>query len=93
MRGDIRSGWKKDGLTLTLDVTIPTGSQAEVNVPTMGLKNVVVAESGNTVFSDGAYVSGAAGISRATLEPNYVAFDIGSGTYSFRLTGQPHRSP
>jgi len=88
VRGEIASGWKKDGNSLTLDVTIPTGARAKVSVPTMGLKNVAVAEGGKAVFSRGAYVTGVAGISGASRSTDCVSFDVGSGTYSFRLTGQ-----
>ena len=54
----------------------------------MGLKETAVAESGKTVFQDGAYVAGVSGISGASRSTDYVTFDIGSGTYSFRLTGR-----
>jgi len=88
VRGVIASGWKKDRHSLTLDVTIPVGSRAKLSVPTMGLKNVAVAESGKTVFRNGAYVIGVAGISGASQSTDYVTFDVGSGAYSFRLTGR-----
>jgi len=88
VRGVIRSGWKKDGHSLTLDVTIPAGSRAKVSVPTMGLNGAAVAESGKTVFRNGAYVAGVAGINGASRSTGYVTFDVGSGVYSFRLTGK-----
>ncbi len=104
VRGVIASGWKRDAHSLTLDVTIPAGSRAKVSVPTMRLNSVAVAESGKTVFRDGvprreghgvphragsgAYVAGVAGISGASRSTDYVTFDVGSGAYSFRLTGQ-----
>jgi len=88
VQGVIASGWKKDGNALTLDVTIPAGAGANVSVPTMGLKSVAVAEGGKTVWKDGAYVAGVVGISGASQSADYVAFDVGSGSYSFRLTGQ-----
>jgi alpha-L-rhamnosidase len=88
VRGVIRSGWKKGPRSLTLDVTIPAGSRAKVSVPTTGLANVAVTESGKTVFRDGAYVPGVAGIGGASRSADYVTFDVGSGAYSFRLTGR-----
>jgi alpha-L-rhamnosidase len=88
VRGVIRSGWKKERRSLTLDVTIPTGSNAKVSVPTVGLKNVSVTESGKTVFEGGAYRTGAVGISGAIQSTEYVTFHVGSGVYSFRLTGR-----
>jgi len=88
VQGVIESGWKKDGRSLALKATIPAGSRAKVSVPTMGLKNLTVTESGVTVFKDGAYVTGVAEISGASQSTNYVTFDVGSGAFSFRLTGQ-----
>jgi len=72
VRGVIRSGWKKDGRSLTLDVTIPPGSRANVSVPTMNLKNVAVSESGKTVFGNGACVTGVAGIIGGAESADYV---------------------
>ena len=88
VRGPIASAWKKETNSLTLDVTIPAGSTAKASVPTMGLENVAVTESGTPVFRSGAFVSGAAGISGASKDGGYVTFDVGSGYYSFRLTGK-----
>ncbi len=88
VRGVIASGWKKDGRSLTLDVTIPAGAQAKVSVPTMRLRNIAITESGKIVFGDDTYIAGVTGISGATRGADHVTFDIGSGTYSFRLTGQ-----
>ena len=88
VHGVISSGWKKDGNGLTLDVTIPTGARAKVSVPTMGLKNVGIAEGGKTVWKNGTYMAGVAGINGASQDDDRVAFDAGSGSYSFRLTGQ-----
>ena len=88
VHGVISSDWKKDGNGLTLDVTIPTGARAKVSVPTMGLKNVGIAEGGKTVWKNGTYMAGVAGINGASQDDDRVAFDAGSGSYSFRLTGQ-----
>jgi len=85
VRGVIKSAWKKDGNSLTLDVTIPAGTRAKVSVPTMGLKDPAVSESGRRVFQDGTYVAGVAGIRGATRSDEYVTFDVGSGVYVFRL--------
>ena len=88
VQGAITSGWKKDGNALTLDVTIPMGARAKVSVPTVGLKNVAVAEGGKMVWENGAYVAGVVGISGASQSADSVAFDVGSGAYSFRLAGE-----
>jgi alpha-L-rhamnosidase len=71
-----------------MDVTIPANTTAKVSVPTMGLGNVGVTESGKAVWKDGSYVGGVAGISAGSGTADYVTFDAGSGSYSFHLTGR-----
>jgi alpha-L-rhamnosidase len=62
----------------------------------MGLENVsersgeakrlfTIKESGKTLFHDGSYVDGVAGITGGSEDTNYVTFDVGSGSYSFDL--------
>ena len=85
VRGEVKSSWVRDGDELRLDVTIPTNSQAKVSIPKMGLENVTIKESGKTLFHDGSYVDGVAGITGGSEDTNYVTFDVGSGSYSFDL--------
>ena len=87
VRGVIRSGWKKDGNSLTLEVTIPAGASAKVSVPTLGLEEVTVTEGGKTVWKDGGYRSTVAEVTGGAESADYVTFDVGSGTYRFELTG------
>jgi alpha-L-rhamnosidase len=91
VRGTVASGWRKDGNSLILNIAIPVGSEAKVRIPTMGLKNIVLSVDGETVFRDGAYVSSVAGVRGASQSTSLVTFDVGSGAYSFRLTGRLHR--
>ena len=56
VRGRITSGWRREGGTLTLDVTIPEGAQAEIWCPGRAAATPVGAkllrtESGSQVFS------------------------------------------
>ena len=83
----IRSGWKKDGNSLTLEVTIPAGASARVSVPTLGLEDVIVTEGGKTVWKDGGCTSAVAGITGGAESDDYITFVVGSGTYRFELTG------
>ena len=45
-------------------------------------------ESGRVIWEKGQYVSGDVGIAKVMEEHNDIAIDVGSGDYSFRLTGQ-----
>jgi len=85
VRGEVKSTWKKDGNGLRLDITIPVNSQAKVSVPKMEYQNVAITESGKAIFHDGSYVGGVAGITDGSEGANYVTFDVGSGSYNFKL--------
>jgi alpha-L-rhamnosidase len=88
IRGPVAVHWRKNDRSLAMDVTIPANTTATVSVPTLGLKEVVVAESGKVIWKDGSFVDGAAGVTAGSRTPDYVTFDVGSGDYSFRLTGK-----
>lgn len=87
VRGMISSSWEKADESLTLEVTIPVNSRAKVSVPKMELENVAISESGKTIWKDGSYVNGVAGITDGSSSADYVTFDVGSGSYFFKLGG------
>jgi len=87
VRGMVSAGWKKADGSLTLDVTIPVNSEAKVSVPNIGLKNVTVEEGGKVIWKDGSYISGVTGITDGNESADYVAFGVGSGSYSLKLSG------
>ena len=80
--------WARGDNVLEIDVTIPVNSQAKVHLPKLGMRNVVVAESGKTMYKTAELVSTTAGISAATEDGEHVTFDVGSGSYAFRLSGR-----
>ena len=89
IRGTVSSSWTHVPDGVTLKVTIPVGSDARVLVPRPEeLTGFVIEENGHVVWEKGHFVSGDPGISNAIEEENDFAFDVGSGDYSFRLTGQ-----
>ena len=103
VRGEISSHWRifgrrqspTDGVggkqserSISLEVTIPVNCGACVSVPTLGLKDVAVSESGNAVWQDDAYLAGGDGIMSASARADYVDVEVGSGSYKFVLTGQ-----
>lgn len=87
IRGLIASRWKKQDNLLTLNVVLPTNSQAKVNIPKIGLDNAIVEESGKIIWKDHLYIGGAPGITGGEEDAEYVTFDIGSGSYSFKIYG------
>lgn len=87
VRGMVSSSWEKTDDSLTLEVSIPVNSQAKVSIPKMGLDNVTVKESGKTIFEDGSYIGGVMAVTDGNENTDYVTFEVGSGSYSFKLSG------
>jgi hypothetical protein len=82
-----------------LDVKIPVNSDAKVVIPKdPEMTDIVVREGDRVVWEKGQYVAGAAGVTGASMGQEGVSFlapvrdsitfDVGSGHYSFKLTGQ-----
>ena len=80
--------WRKGDHSLVMEVTIPTNSTAEVNIPTLGLENVAVTEGTLPVWQNGSFVNRVAGITGGSRDSDYLFFDVGSGDYNFRLSGE-----
>jgi alpha-L-rhamnosidase len=86
IRGLIASRWWRRGdAALILEVVIPVNSKGEVYVPTMGLKNPVIEESGRIVWKNGRFIEGIPGVESGRIENNYVVFNVGSGSYTFSV--------
>jgi alpha-L-rhamnosidase len=89
IRGLVSSSWRKETNALILDVTLPVNSGGKICLPLAGLKNPVVTETGNLIYQDASFISGAAGITTGKREEDYLIFHVGSGTYSFWI-GEGH---
>jgi alpha-L-rhamnosidase len=89
IRGLVSSSWRKEKDSLSLDVVVPVNSQAKVSVPVLGWKDPLVRETGTVIYEHGSYVHGVTGIAPGTREDNYVTFEVGSGSYSFRIGESP----
>jgi len=88
VRGIVSSHWKRKGRAITLDVVIPVNSTARVSVPKAGLQDVLVTESGRTIWEAGNFVQAVSGIAVGSETDDGVTFDVGSGSYAFQLTGR-----
>ncbi|MBU1821751.1 MAG: glycoside hydrolase family 78 protein [Bacteroidetes bacterium] len=73
-QGLVRSSWKKNGSTLTMDVTVPVNTTAEIYVP---------ATRQDQVRMNGAPLRPAAGVAIKGLQNGYLVLGTGSGTYHF----------
>jgi hypothetical protein len=74
VRGRISSWWKRDGGRFTLDVSIPPGCTATVELPCRDPKKVT---------EGGKPASGVPGVRGVREITGGVAVEVGSGTYSF----------
>lgn len=92
VRGMVSSSWVRDEQSIALDVTLPVNSRATVSVPKMGLLRVTITEGSETVWVDGAFVGGVQGITGGSESAGDVTFEVGSGDYSFTMTGIAKRS-
>jgi hypothetical protein len=69
-------------------VAVPVNSDAQVVIPPEAqMTDVVIREGDRVVWENGRYVSGDPGMKAGTQEGRLVVFHVGSGRYSFRLTG------
>lgn len=89
IRGTVSSSWTHSPGQITLDVTVPVGSAARIVVPKdVEMTDITVYEGQQIVWEKGHYVSGDEGITGGTATPEGISFDVGSGSYSFRLVGK-----
>ncbi len=89
IRGRVASAWSHSPGVITLEVTIPANSDAKVIISKeQDMTEVMVFEGGRVVWEKGHFVPGAPGIASASAKGDEITFDVGSGRYSFRLTGQ-----
>ena len=51
----------------------------------MGSRDVLVVEKESTIFANGAFVSGASGVTGAIMRGHEVVVSVGSGAYAFEV--------
>ena len=73
--GRIVSNWQRDGGTLTMDVTIPGNTTAEVHVP---------AKDAAGVTESGKPAANADGMKFLLMENGAAVYEVGSGNYRFQ---------
>jgi hypothetical protein len=89
VRGNITSAWSLTNTTATLNVTIPVGSTGSIYLPVLGniTTNLVVQESGTTIWQNGAVAGTSPGVAfsqaQGTGSQTYQVWNVGSGSYQF----------
>jgi alpha-L-rhamnosidase len=87
VRGQVACTWSRTERTVRVEVTVPFGSAAEVVIPKLGIRNIVVREGGTTIWAKDLYVAGAAGIGGAVDKDGAIRVKTGGGRYVFVLEG------
>ncbi len=89
VRGSIASGWALNTNQMTLSVTVPIGSTAEVWLPLLGnvTTNLLVKEGGTNIWQNSAATGSVPGVVFARVEgpgaQTYQVWNVGSGSYQF----------
>ena len=73
---------------MTLEAVVPVGSEAEIVLPKLNLRNVLVAEGGKPVWAAGKFAPGAEGVLGAAEVGATIVIKAGSGRYVFELKGE-----
>ena len=81
-RGPISSNWRLGGGAFELEAEVPPNARATIRVPKLGRAEPAIAEGGEPVWPAAA-AAARPGIARAFDEAEAVAFEVGSGRYSF----------
>ena len=85
LRGEVRSSWKHESGTFSLEIVIPVNSGASASLPFSSDPAVLIEESGRPVWREGRFQEGGKGIEGAYLEDERVTFKLGSGVYAFLI--------
>jgi alpha-L-rhamnosidase len=89
VRGNVTSSWTHAPGTVTLDVDVPVNSSASVSIPKdLEMTELTVREGDRVVWEKSRYVEGTPGITAAKYADGRVIFEVGSGHFAFRMTGQ-----
>jgi alpha-L-rhamnosidase len=74
VRGRVQSRWQRQGKTLTLEVEVPVGAEAEVHVPAAGACDV---------FESGVPAAQASGVKYLGKQAHAEVYCVGNGVYRF----------
>jgi alpha-L-rhamnosidase len=87
VRGEVACAWSRTEKTVRVEVTIPGGSEAEVVIPKLNIRNVKVSEGGQTIWVGDKFIVGAAGVTGFVDKDGAIRVKTGGGRYVFLLEG------
>ena len=88
VRGMVAVDWRRGERSLAIKVTVPANTTGEISMPKMEEEEILVTESGQSLWEAGRFINGVPGIVDGRDDGDRVVFKIGSGSYAFQLTGQ-----
>ena len=88
IRGIIYSEWRRNGNELTLNITIPCNCESKIYIPLLGTKETNITESNNFLVKNGKFTANSSGIIYSGIESDYAVFEVGSGSYKFKMYGK-----
>jgi alpha-L-rhamnosidase len=89
VRGQVTSSWTHEPGVITLQVDVPVNATASVSIPQDGeMTGITIHEGDRSVWEKGHFVEGSSGVTAGKVEDNRVIFEVGSGHYAFRVTGE-----
>jgi alpha-L-rhamnosidase len=86
--GPLTSSWSRSTRSITLKVSIPVNTEAEIRIPKLKLRNIVLKEGGKQIYDGQKFLTGVSGIHMVEETQRELIIKVGSGPYSFELTGK-----
>jgi alpha-L-rhamnosidase len=87
VRGEVACSWSRTERTVRVEVTVPMGSEAEIVIPKLGIRNIAVTEGGRTVWAGNKFHPGIDGITDGADKDGAIRIKTGGGRYIFLLEG------
>jgi alpha-L-rhamnosidase len=87
VRGEVACAWSRTERSVRVEVTVPFGSEAEVVIPKLGIRDIKISEGGQSIWMADRYVAGAAGVGGAVDKDGAIRITTGGGRYVFILEG------
>jgi len=88
INGEVGCAWSKGDRHVKLEAVIPVGSEALIYIPVFKLRNLQLTEGGTVVFADNQLKTSLPGIKSIEAKGGNLIIQVGSGRYSFKLTGE-----
>ncbi len=89
VRGQVTSSWTHEPGVITLQVDVPVNATASVSIPQdPEMTEITIQEGDRKVWQKGQFVEGTHGVTAGKLDGQRVVFEVGSGHYAFRVTGE-----